>query len=539
MKIKFLSAALFFSLAVFAQDPQKAPENWFNLDQSSDKVNGVGTERVYKELLNGKKSTTVIVGVIDSGVDIDHEDLKDVIWTNTKEIPDNGIDDDKNGYIDDIHGWNFIGGKGGKNISYERLELVRIYKKLDDKYKGQTESEAQDKKEYKLYVDVKEKFNKESEKYSGQLMQVNFLFNLMDDLNTDVKKSLGVDKVNKAALGQYKTDDARKKQMVAAFKSILTDDEATLDDVIEETKEGKEYLEARVKYNLNPDFDPRPEIVGDNINDPYQKDYGNNDVKGSDATHGTHVSGIIAAVRTNEIGIKGIADNVKIMPIRAVPNGDERDKDIANAIYYAVDNGCQIINMSFGKGFVVDKEALDKAIKYAEDKGVLLVHAAGNESTNIDLFPNFPTKKIASSRKGCKTWIEVGALSWKKGEDLAASFSNFGKKSVDIFAPGVDIYSTVPGSKYKKESGTSMACPATAGCAAVLKSYFPQLTAKEIKKILEKSSNTSDKKSKINQPAQQGAGQLMADFSDLSKTGGYINLYEAVKMAMKMTGMKG
>jgi subtilisin family serine protease len=349
---------------------------------------------------------------------------------------------------------------------------------------------------------------------------------------------VGVETVNLAALEKYKTEDAMKKQMVALFKTLLKDDDATLDAMIAETKEGKEYLDARVKYNLNPDFDPRPEIVGDNVDDPYQKNYGNNDVKGSDATHGTHVSGIIGAMRDNGIGIKGIANNVKIMPVRAVPNGDERDKDIANAIIYAVDNGAQIINMSFGKPYVVHKDALDKAFKYAESKGVLLVHAAGNEHTNIDQHPNYPTKKYGTSKKGCKTWIEVGALSWKQGEDLPATFSNYGEDFVDVFAPGVDIYSTVPGSKYKKESGTSMACPATAGVAAVLKSYFPELTAKDIKKIIEKSANTSSKSAKVNLPSEPGSPAPKVEFSELSRTGAYINLYEAVKMAMEMTGKK-
>ncbi len=534
MRLRNLFAALFISSAVIAQN--SAPENWFNLDQSADNVNGVGTERVYKELLKDKKSTTIIVGVIDSGVDIEHEDLKSVIWTNEKEIPNNGVDDDKNGYVDDVHGWNFIGGKDGKNISYERLEMVRIYKKLHDKYKDKTAETSGNKKEYEEYVALKDKIEKEKEKYNGQLAQISFILPILEDLNEDVKKNLNVDKVTKAELEKYTTEDAKKKQMAGMFKMMIPDDKTTLDEIIDDTNEGKEYLEGRVKYNLNPDFDPRPEIVGDNVDDPNEKYYGNNDVKGTDATHGTHVAGIIAAVRNNNIGMNGIADNVKIMPIRAVPNGDERDKDIANAIYYAVDNGCQIINMSFGKAYVVHKEALEKAIKYAEKKGVLLVHAAGNEALNIDLNPHYPTRKI--SRKGCKTWIEVGALSWKPGAEIPATFSNYGKKTVDVFAPGVDIYSTVPGSKYKNESGTSMACPATAGVAAVLKSYFPQLSAKDIKKIIEKSSNVSCKDSTVKTPAQPGSKSADIKFCDLSRTGGYINLYEAVKMAMAMTGKK-
>jgi cell wall-associated protease len=537
MKRYLISAALFFCVYINGQNNTgAAPDNWFNLDQKTDKVNGVGTERVYTELLKNQKSQTVIVGVIDSGVDIDHEDLKDVIWTNEKEIPANGIDDDKNGYVDDVHGWNFIGGKNGKNISYERLELTRVFKKLNDKYNGKTLENCGDKKEFNEYLAIKDRFNKEVDKFNAQLGQLSMIFSMVRDLNDDVKKSLKVEKVNKAALDKYKPEDLKMKQSAYVFKSILKDNETTLDDMIDEAKEGKDYIETRLKYNLNPDFDPRPEIVGDNPEDPYEKGYGNNDVKGADPTHGTHVSGIIAAMRDNTLGVKGIATNVKIMPIRAVPNGDERDKDVANAIIYGVDNGCKIINMSFGKPIAVHEEALQKAIKYAESKGVLLIHAAGNESTNTDLNPNFPVGK--TGKKACKTWIEVGALSWKQGEELPASFSNYGKKSVDVFAPGVDIYSTVPGSKYKKESGTSMACPATAGVAAVLQSYFPELSAKDIKKIIEKSSNTACRDSLVVLPAQPGSADVKVKFGELCKTGGYVNLYEAVKMAMEMTNRK-
>ncbi|MFN5459721.1 MAG: S8 family serine peptidase [Bacteroidota bacterium] len=540
MKKFFLSSTLIISLACFSQNENNTTtsNDWFNLDQQLDKSNGLGTERVYRELLKGKKSTTVIVGVIDSGVDIEHEDLKDIIWTNKNEIPGNGLDDDRNGYIDDIHGWNFIGGANGKNINYERLEMVRIYKELDQKYNGKNENEVKDKDEYKLYLEVKEKTEKEIKKVGGQLNQINFIFDQIVSINKEIKSSLNIEKVKKSTLLSYKSEDVKKKQMIGLISTFLQDDNTSLDDFINELSEGKEYLDARMRYNLNPDYDQRMEIVGDDENNPYEKYYGNNDVKGEDPGHGTHVSGIIGAIRNNNIGINGIADNVRIMPIRAVPNGDERDKDIANAIYYAVDMGCHIINMSFGKTYVKHKDALEKAIKYAESKGVLMVHAAGNESTDIDVTTHYPTKRIKGSKKGCKNWIEVGALSWKTGLELPASFSNYGKKTVDVFAPGVDIYSTFPGNKYKKENGTSMACPATAGAAALLKSYFPQLTSKDIKSILEKTVNKSYKKTMVKLPISGMAKDKQVEFSELSKTGGFINLFEAVKLAMKKTGMK-
>ncbi|MFN6037188.1 MAG: S8 family serine peptidase, partial [Bacteroidota bacterium] len=330
MKKIFIPLSLALVLTLNSQnnkDSQAAPLDWFNLDQEVDKSNGVGTERVYKELLKDKKSTTVLVGVIDSGVDIDHEDLKSVIWTNKKEIPGNGIDDDKNGYVDDIHGWNFIGGANGKNINYERLEMTRIYRKLDEKYHEKSENDVSDKNEFKLYKEVKEKIDKETKKVGGQLSQVNFIYDQMMSMNDEIKSALGINSVNKATLLKYKPEDVKKKQMAALFTTFLQNDEMTLDEMLNELKEGKEYLDARLRYNLNPDYDQRMEIVGDDENNPNERNYGNNDVKGADPGHGTHVSGIIAAVRNNNIGINGIANNVQIMPIRAVPNGDERDKD--------------------------------------------------------------------------------------------------------------------------------------------------------------------------------------------------------------------
>ncbi len=541
---KILFLLLFFSSSLFiAQEIQEvetgtAPENWFNLDYSANKVYGVSTERTYAELLKGKKSQTVIVGVIDSGVDYTHEDLKDVMWVNEKEIPENGIDDDKNGYIDDIHGWNFMGGKDGKNIENETLELTRLYRDMKTKFDGKTEKEinSADKKDYKNYQLYKAEFEKIYGETQQQYVQVKYVFDLFEGLNLDVKDQLTAKEITVKELDIYKPKDKQQEQIVPYLKSMMAsmnNDTISLDDVIKEMNGSVEYLEKRLKYNLNTEYNPRG-IVGDDINNPNEKFYGNKDCIGVGSLHGTHVAGIIAANRTNNIGIKGIADNVKIMAIRAVPSGDERDKDIANAIYYAVDNGAQIINMSFGKAYSFDKATVDKAVKYAESKGVLLVHAAGNDGVNIDQKIHFPTKKYENSKKQAKNWIDVGALNWRDGEKLPAPFSNYGKKTVDVFAPGVDIYSTKNGGGYINESGTSMACPVTAGVAAVLKSYFPQLTAEQIKNIIIKSSLKDQKNSKVRRPG----GTELVSFSELSNSGGLVNLYEAVKMAMTMTKIK-
>jgi cell wall-associated protease len=536
--MKQLISVIFFLITTFSAFSQTSfnhpvPKNWFLLDPEQDSVQGVSAERAYKTVLKDQPSRTVIVAVIDSGVDIDHEDLKSVIWINEDEIADNGIDDDKNGYIDDVHGWNFIGGKNG-NVDADTYELTREYIRLKAKYENVENDKVSKKQkaEYESYKEVKDKYEKLKAKNEQQYkLYSNIYNNIVQSIDT-LKVLLHVDTLTAEAVKGFETNDPSllfaKGFLLNMFKNMNEDE--SLDDYVSQLKEAVDYYEVIVKYGYNESFDSR-QIVGDDINNMNQKDYGNNDVKGPDPTHGTHVSGIIAADRKNDLGIKGIADNVKIMVVRAVPNGDERDKDVANAIFYAVDNGAQIINMSFGKKFSPNKEIVDKAVRHAEQKGVLLIHAAGNDAEDIDTEKNFPTR-IYADGKEAKNWMEVGASAWGRDEDFVGSFSNYGKKSVSLFAPGVDIYSTVPDNKYKEESGTSMASPSTVGVAAMLMSYFPEFTAVEIKDILMKSSRKFDNLT-VQKP---GGGKI--NFSQLSISGGLVNSYEAVKMAQEIKQQK-
>ena len=531
MKKIVITVALLSSLFVKAQD--KRPDNWFNMDPTTDKINGVSTERTYAELLKDKTSNTIIVAVIDSGVDYMHEDLKDVMWTNPGEIPGNGIDDDKNGYIDDIHGWNFQGGKDGTNVHYDNLEVTRLLRKYKSKYDGKTEADfstKQEKEDVKFYAVLKKNFEETKAKFEPAYKQMIFMHTGLINFNKNVKEKLAIEKVTYADIQKYEAQTKEDKQ----FKLIATSmvkGEGTVDDAIKSLKEGVDSYGGYVNYGLNLDYDPRATIVKDNYDDPNDRFYGNADCKGPDAFHGTHVAGIIAASRKNGIGMDGIAANVKIMSVRCVPAGDERDKDVANSIRYAVDNGAKLINMSFGKAFSWNKKAVDDAVKYAESKGVLLMHAAGNDSKDIDSEVHYPCKKY--EEKGEATnFIDIGALSWKPNEKVVARFSNYGKKTVDIFSPGVDIYSTTPENMYKDASGTSMAAPVACGVAAVLKSYYPHLTPQQIKKILIKSSLKTYKSEKVIKP---GTKDELIKFSKLGKNGGIVNLYEAIKMA---DGMK-
>lgn len=536
MTHKIISALFISAITItcaFAQNSlEKAPDNWFNLDIKQDNVQGLSVEKAYRELLKGKSSETVIVAVIDSGIDAEHEDLKDVMWVNADEIPNNGKDDDNNGYIDDVHGWNFIGGENGENVKYDTYEFVRLYSDLHKIYKDKDVSKLSKKqrKEYDKYLEVKKKLEEKQSEAQQQGMQMGMLSKMISGALEAIKPHIeeGTE-LNMETLQAIETDDDEELQQAVDMLSNIFLNGATMDD-LKELEEASSYFESQLKYHFNPDFDPR-DIVGDNYRNSSERYYGNNDVEGPDAVHGTHVAGIIAATRTNDIGMKGVANNVRIMSLRAVPDGDERDKDVANAIRYAVDNGARIINMSFGKQYSFDKKVVDAAVKYAVKKDVLLVHAAGNDGINTDLVTFYPNDRYKNKRKQAKTWLEIGALSWQGGENAIANFSNFGADNVDVFSPGVDLYSTTPDNEYAPLSGTSMAAPAASGVAALIMSYYPKLSAQQVKQIM----LTSSVKTGGEVISPKGN---RVNFNKLCRTGGIINAYDALTLAGATKGKR-
>ncbi len=537
--IKTISLLLLTATVGFAQAP---PQDWFHLDNKADNYYGVSDAKAYKEFLKGKKSTKVIVAVIDSGIDTEHEDLKNVMWVNTKEA--NGVagkDDDGNGYIDDVHGWNFIGGKNGE-VGPDNLEVTRIYRKLKPKYEKAdvTKLSKKEKIEYALFEktrdEVKEKYD-EANANVAQMAQTKEM--LMGAINA-MEKALEGKKPTQANIDAVDAGDDKDLGIAKRiFGNIFAQGETveSIDNVKKEITEqiqgGLDYYEGQAKYYYNLDFDPR-NIVGDNYDNINERIYGNNEYEGPDALHGTHVGGIIGAERNNNIGMDGVANNVQIMTVRAVPDGDERDKDVANAIRYAVDNGAKVINMSFGKAYSPGKQAVDDAVRYAVKHDVLLIHAAGNSNQDNDVAENYPNDKYKKrgwfwKPKMAKTWIEVGALNYEKGENMVAPFSNYGTNNVDLFAPGMKIYSTLPDNEYRNLQGTSMAAPVVAGVAALVRSYYPNLSAKQVKKILMASST------KVNQQVIKPGTEDKVPFSSLSVSGGIVNAYAALKMAARMS----
>ncbi len=518
---------------------QQYYKGWHLGDLDSNAVYGTSTERAYKELIKSTQPRKkIIVAVIDSGIDTVHEDLKPVLWVNKREIPNNGIDDDKNGYKDDVHGWNFIGGKDGRNVGKDSYEGARIYYQLKKVFgtdsineKSLDEEKAAQYRLYKKVTSVLESQAKEASMYVMILKDIVAKIPAADSL---IKIAMSKISYTGDELQNFKTNDPQVSKARATMLGIFQQTrqmETTNQTLIAELMQFYEGEKSKVDALENEPPQYRHEIVKDNYDDPNDKYYGNNDVMGTDASHGTHVAGIIGAVRGNEKGMEGIANHVQIMPIRAVPDGDEHDKDIANAIRYAVDNGALVVNMSFGKSFSPQKKWVDEAVKYAESKGVLLVHAAGNDAKNIDVEDNFPSRNFNNDTlKVFSNWITVGA-SGAVANEIAASFSNYGKREVNVFAPGVKIYSTIPGGNtYGDKDGTSMAAPVVTGIAALLLSYYPDLSPKQLIEILEKSAR------KIDAAFPKPGTDEKVMLSELSISGAVVNTYEAFKMASTVKG---
>jgi len=575
----FFSFLFFLNSVAFAQNKNvQLPADWFNLDLAESGFYGISTAKAYRDILKDMKpKQKVIVAVIDGGVDTNHEDLKEVLWTNSKEIPGNGIDDDGNGYMDDVHGWNFIGSKNG-NLEFDNLELVRLLRIYTPKYQSTTNLTPLDstqKEEFGLYKKMVGDFGKKYEDASNTFSVLIAINKVLDSVAKTTKKQIPAYQ----DIEKYKADDEVEEQVKTIIRKGSKDD-GSFEKFYKNIKDGYKQYDVMLKYNLNPKYDMRAELVGDDYPNSYQKNYGNNDVKGPDALHGTHVSGIIGANRTNTLGINGIANNVRIMAIRVVPTGDERDKDVANGIRYAVDNGAKVINMSFGKSYKWDKKVVDEAIKYAESKGVLLVHAAGNDNQNNDVDENYPNKfydgkeaeayKLAHKKTSladftpprntpqnngmgmrppmsrpvvvkpvpldsakyelphASNWIEVGASSYKDDDNLKADFSNYGKYTVDVFAPGFLINSTIPGNKYEELDGTSMASPVVSGLAALILTYYPDLKPDQVREIIMKSVSKVTRKVKYK---NEKGENVRVPFSEICVSGGIVNAYNALKFA--------
>jgi len=533
MRFFFPLTLLLVSQLSFAQTDIK---NWYQLDPRKDSFYGISLQKTY-DFLKGKTYKPVIVAVIDSGLDTTHEDLKKVLWLNTKEIPGNGIDDDGNGYIDDVHGWNFLGNKDGTNLKKETNERSRVYYRFKEKFDGKEIDTAllteDEKWQYAEWVKASAQMGISPD----EKMQVQMLDIICKSLKKNdqvIRTEMNKDEYTPEELERFEPESQKGKQAkmgyITCLKMLSLEEDQTnkalITDLEEYVQGKKQSIES--KTTRPPDY--RAEIIKDNYFDINDRFYGNNDIMGPEPMHGTHVSGIIAADRTNNMGVNGIADHVQIMMLRAVPDGDEYDKDIALAIKYAVDNGAKVINMSFGKSFSPEKKWVDEAVKYADSKDVLIVHAAGNESHNVDSVDNFPNADLLTLNTKAQNFISVGASgdTHVAGGKIIADFSNYGKNSVDVFAPGVKIYSTLPGgNQYGFLNGTSMSSPVVTGIAALIRSYYPSLSAKQVKYAIENSAENLTGDATVTVPGTERNVLL----NELCKTGGFVNADAAIELA--------
>ncbi len=507
-------------------------KGWGGADLVSDTIPGMSVQKAYNQIIKKNKGNKVIVAVIDSGVDIEHEDLDGVIWTNRDEKPNNNRDDDNNGYVDDMHGWNFLG-----DAVEENLEYTRIYKKLKPKYSSIPAGavKPENLEEFELYQSAKAEYEKEYNETLGMKNQYEGIVQQLNVAHNAVSTELGKEDYTLEELQDMPANTEEMQQYKGFLSQVMTNVEGTIPEAMVKLQEAIEYFDGRLSSHFNLDLDARA-VVGDDVDDITDTDYGNANVMGptqdkEDIKHGTHVAGIIAAERGNNTGIDGVANNVEIMVLRAVPDGDEYDKDIALAIRYAVDNGASIINTSFGKYFSTHPEWVRDAIKYADENDVLIVNAAGNEGLNLDTNAVYPNDQDpVNTGEISDNFLTVGALNYKYGSGLIAGFSNYGKTNVDVFAPGTKIWSTTPNNEYEYLQGTSMAAPAVAGVAAMIRSYFPKLSDDQVKQVIMNSGLTSSATVIIG-----GDPSNTSKFSELSTSGKMVNLYNAMILADKMS----
>ena len=526
-----LLAFLSFLLTVSAQEKEKL-KGWHLLDPEKDGYMGISLNQAYG-LLKDRKSTPVIVAVIDSGIDTAQEDLKNVLWKNEREINGNGKDDDGNGYTDDIYGWNFCGSKDGENLSRNSYEVTRVYHGWKDEFENKKEKEIPAAKKflYNQWLKAAGIISKEYEEASAQLPRINEFITLLEDASKTLKNHLSVTDFTVAQLKPALQNPSEKITRSAALWTEIfsrsSDTAVRSATVLKEINDYKNSLENKIKRKLDTPDDTRGSLTKDKYTDINDRFYGNNNLKASSGNHGTLVSGVIGAIRSNGVGVDGIADNVRIMAIRAVPGGDEHDKDVALAIRYAVDNGAKIINMSFGKPVSPYKQFVDDAIRYAASKGVLLIHGSGNDGEDISENVFYPSPVLLNG-KVANNFITVGASGDASTGGYAAPFSNYSKQWVDIFAPGMYIYSTATDNNYQAADGTSLAAPVVTGVAALLKSYFPDLQPADLITILKKSGTAV--KDDVLLP---GTNDKKVPFATLSSSGKIVNAFGAVKMALQ------
>jgi subtilisin family serine protease len=517
----------FLSVKVNYLKPKSSDKNWQNKDIIKDSIPGISLDRAYQELLKNKIGKQVIVAVIDAQMDIHHEDLKQAIWVNKDEIPNNGIDDDKNGYVDDVNGWNFIGNTKGESVYESHFEFIRVIKKFKDIFENKSFDSVNNqlKTEYILYKKAKKRVQKEYKRMAYIKSAMDYSINWLDSIKNILKPYFPDEKYTIKKLKSYQTKDKKLKSAINRMIIAIRRDWS-----IKFFKKRIKDLDRYNDFYLNLNYNDR-DLVGDDVNDVKDVKYGYHNVLVNPkfkVYHATYMAGVIGAIRNNNIGLDVFSNQIKIMPLVVSSNGDENDKDIALAIRYAVDNGAKVINMSFIKDFSMHQKWVQDALIYAEKHQVLCVHGSGNDHLDNDTFTNYPVDYDNFGFEIVDNFIEVGSNAYHANKWLISSFSNYGIKNVDIFAPGQNIYTTNINDGYTYDDGTSMAVPMVTGIAALIWSYYPNLKAKQVKEIILASGVSYDLDVEIT--GEDGKKKLVP-FNSLSKSGKIVNAYNALLFA--------
>jgi len=514
-------------------------KTWAYMDMVTDTIPGIGLDKVYTDLIPDKTGDTITVAIIDMEVDIEHEDLKDNIWHNTKEIPDNNRDDDDNGYTDDIHGWNFLGNLKGENNVYVNYEYTRILKTYDSLFNNKEIDTILEtnRKIYQTYKRAQKKYKERLDFANNEVKNANYILSTYTNAKKVLMPYFPEKDYSLVKLDSLKNSIGKSDKEIMDYLVILTDF-LTYNLNEKWTLENKRVADERIDKLLNKYYNDRS-ITGDDPNNIEDIAYGNPYVSmnADFLDHGTLVAGVIAANRTNAIGAKGVTDLVKIMPLCISAYGDEHDKDMALAIRYAVANGAKIINISSSKEFSLHQDWVTAAIRYAAEKDVLIVTSAGNDGYDLDEpdIYNYPDDTDAQGNEVVDTFIKVSSSGYTLDKNLKHISSSYGKKEVDIFAPGEEIYTTNPSNTYGSNNGTSFAAPIVAGVAALIRSYYPSLSAAEVKDILMKSGTAYHIDIEIE---QEDGSKKLVPFSELSKSGKIVNAYNAMILAEKLVKAK-
>lgn len=524
--LKSLVAVFLFVFAspVFAQgDLQDLPHDWHHMDLEADGFAGMSTYRAYDELLAGRTpERSIIVAIIDSGMDTSHVGFDGRFWIN----PNADVD---NGYVNDTYGWSFLGNPDGGNVDVDTYEYAREVARLAPRFDGVHSATIaeEDLEDFRYYRAMNDSLQAKRAEYQEYVFMVDMAVQAIGEARKALIRHFGHEDFT---LEDIQNLDTYDQSVQEAAEMLLYFDQFGLG--YEELLEQQEHIHNMLNYSLNPAFNPR-HIVGDDYEDLTERYYGSRDVHGPDPSHGTGVGGLVTSYLEYEGQvIQGVArDSVFLMAIRAVPDGDEHDKDVANAIRYAVDNGAHIINMSFGKPISPQKSVVDEAIQYAMERGVIMIHAAGNDAWDNRVSNSYPMRHLDDGTVA-PLWFEIGA-STAFPEGLPAVFTNYGAGEVDVFAPGDDVTSLSPGGGITVAGGTSFAAPQVAGLAALLMSYYPTLSGAEVMEIILESSTRFDG---LEVPKPGSASGTMLPFSELSTTGGVINVYNAVRMADERVG---